>query len=57
MVKLTEQQEITRKSKLSIDARKLNNLKDKARPIDMGLFHADIEIFFTTQLLKQSLLT
>jgi hypothetical protein len=41
--KTTEQQETTRKLKLSIDARKLNILKDKARPIDMGLFHADIE--------------
>jgi hypothetical protein len=41
--KTTEQQETTRKIKLSIDARKLNILKDKARPIDMGLFHADIE--------------
>jgi hypothetical protein len=43
MVKL--QQETTRKTKLSIDAGKLNNLKDNARPVDMGLFHADIEEF------------
>jgi hypothetical protein len=43
--KTTEQQETTRKTKLSIDARKLNNLKDKARPVDMGLFHADIKEF------------
>jgi hypothetical protein len=41
--KTKEQQEITRKTKLSIDARKLNTLKDKARLVDMGLFHADIE--------------
>jgi hypothetical protein len=33
--KTTEQQETTRKTKLSIDARKLNSLKDKARPVDM----------------------
>ena len=39
--KTVEQQESTRKTKLSIDARKLNDLKDKARPVDMGLFHAD----------------
>jgi hypothetical protein len=43
--KTIEQQETTRKTKLSIDARKLNNLKDKARSLDMGLFHADIEEF------------
>jgi hypothetical protein len=43
--KTTEQQETARKSKLIIDARKLNSLKDKARPVDMGLFHADIELF------------
>ena len=43
--KTVEQQERTRKAKLSIDARKLNNLKDKARPIDMGLFHNDIDEF------------
>jgi hypothetical protein len=43
--KTTEQQETTRKSKLSIDARKLNKLKDKARPVDMGLFRAYIEEF------------
>jgi hypothetical protein len=41
--KTTEEQETTRKTKLDIDARKLNNLKDKARPVDMGLFHSDIE--------------
>jgi hypothetical protein len=41
--KTAEQQDRTRKTKLSIDARKLNELKDKARPVDMGLFHADIE--------------
>jgi hypothetical protein len=41
--KTTEQQETTGKTKLSIDARKLNSLKDKAQPVDMGLFHADIE--------------
>jgi hypothetical protein len=40
-----DQQERTRKAKLSIDARKLNQLKEKARPVDMGLFHADIEEF------------
>jgi hypothetical protein len=28
-----------------IDARKLNSLEDKARPVDMGLFHADMEDF------------
>ena len=39
------QQEKTRKTKLSADARKLNALKDQARPIDMGLFHNDIEEF------------
>jgi hypothetical protein len=43
--KTTEQQETTRKTKLSIDARKPKSLKDKARPVDMGLFHADIESF------------
>jgi hypothetical protein len=43
--KTTEQQETTRKIKLSIDAIKLNILKDKARPFDMGLFHTDIEGF------------
>jgi hypothetical protein len=43
--KTTEQQETTRKTKLSIDARKLNKMKDKVRPVDMGLFHADIEEF------------
>jgi hypothetical protein len=43
--KTTEQQETTGKTKLSKDARKLNSLKDKARPVDMGLFHADIEEF------------
>jgi hypothetical protein len=43
--KTVEQQERTRKTKLSIDARKLNELKDKARPVDMGLFHADIDEF------------
>jgi hypothetical protein len=43
--KTTEQQETTIKSKLSIDARKLNKMKEKARPVDMGLFHADIEEF------------
>jgi hypothetical protein len=32
--KTTEQQVTTRKTKLSIDARKLNSLKDKARPVD-----------------------
>jgi hypothetical protein len=41
--KTTEQQETTRKIKLRSDARKLNILKGKARPIDMGLFHANIE--------------
>ncbi|OEU08199.1 hypothetical protein FRACYDRAFT_249987 [Fragilariopsis cylindrus CCMP1102] len=39
------QQEKTRKTKLSADARKLNALRDQARPIDMGLFHNDIEEF------------
>jgi len=43
--KTVDQQERTRKSKLSIDARKLNALKDKARPVDMGLFHANIDEF------------
>jgi hypothetical protein len=43
--KTVHQQEKTRKTKLSIDARKLNELKDKARPVDMGLFHSDIEVF------------
>ena len=43
--KTVEQQERTRKAKLSIDARKLNELKDKARPVDMGLFHNDIDEF------------
>jgi hypothetical protein len=43
--KTAEQQETTRKTKLSIDARRLNSLKDKARPVDMGLFHADIKEF------------
>jgi hypothetical protein len=43
--KTVEQQENTRKTKLSIDARKLNEMKDKARPADMGLFHGDIEAF------------
>jgi hypothetical protein len=43
--KTIQQQESTRKTKLSIDARKLNELKDKARPVDMGLFHNDIEEF------------
>jgi hypothetical protein len=46
--KSTEQQETTRKTKLSIDARKLNNLKDKAHPVDMGFVHADIEEFLDT---------
>jgi hypothetical protein len=35
----------TRKAKLSIDARKLNEFKDKARPVDLGLFHDNIEEF------------
>jgi hypothetical protein len=43
--KTTEQQETTSKTKISIDARKLNSMKDKARPVDRGLFHADIESF------------
>jgi hypothetical protein len=43
--KTTEQQKTTRKTKLSIDARISNSLKDKARPVDMGLFHADIDEF------------
>jgi len=43
--KTVVQQERTRKTKLSIDARKLNELKDKARPVDMGLFHDNIEEF------------
>ena len=44
--KSVEQQERTRKIKLSADARKLNALKgDKARPVDMGLFHNDIKEF------------
>jgi hypothetical protein len=43
--KTVEQQERTRKTKLSTDARKLNELKDKARPVDMGLFHTDIKAF------------
>jgi hypothetical protein len=43
--KTTEKQETTRKSKFSIDVRKLNKMKDKARPVDMGLLHADIEEF------------
>jgi hypothetical protein len=43
--KTTEQQETTRKKMLIIDARKPLNLKDKARPIDIGLFHGDIEEF------------
>jgi hypothetical protein len=43
--KTIEQQKTTRKTKLSINARKLYNLKDKARPVDIGLFHADIEEF------------
>jgi hypothetical protein len=43
--KTVEQQERTREKKLSTDARKLNELKDKARPVDMGLFHTDIEAF------------
>jgi hypothetical protein len=50
--KTTEQQETTKKTKLSIDARELNSLKDKARLVDMGLFHADTEEFLdnsTTQ--------
>jgi hypothetical protein len=41
--KTADQQERTRKTKLSIDVGKLNALKDKARPVDMGLFHADID--------------
>jgi hypothetical protein len=44
--KTAEQQETTRKTKLSIDARKLNSLKDIARPVNMGLFHADIKELF-----------
>jgi hypothetical protein len=44
MVKLQNSKN-TRKTKLSIDTRKLNILKDKVRPIDMGLFHADTEEF------------
>jgi hypothetical protein len=43
--KSVEQQERTRKTKLSTDVRKLNAQKDKARPADMGLFHNDIEEF------------
>ena len=43
--KTANQQERTRKTKLSIEAKKLNALKDTARLIDMGLFHADIEDF------------
>ena len=43
--KSVEQQERTRKTKLSTDVRKLNALKDKARLVDMGLFHNDIEEF------------
>jgi hypothetical protein len=43
--KTVQQQERTRKIKLSIDARKLTEFKDKARPVDMGLFHNDIEEF------------
>jgi hypothetical protein len=40
--KTTGQQE----TKLSIDSRQLNSLKDKGRPVGMGLFHADIEESF-----------
>jgi hypothetical protein len=43
MVKLQNNKRPQEKTRLSIDARKLNNLKDKTRPIDMGLFHVDIE--------------
>jgi hypothetical protein len=43
--KTTEQYQTTRKTKLSINASKLNSMKDKARPVDMGLFHADIKSF------------
>jgi hypothetical protein len=50
--KTTEQQETTRKTKLSIDARKPKKLKDKARPVDMGLFHADIENFLDNSTLQ-----
>jgi hypothetical protein len=50
--KTTEQQETTRKTKLSIDARKLNSLKDKGRPVDMGLFHAGIKEFLDNSTAK-----
>ncbi|OEU19512.1 hypothetical protein FRACYDRAFT_235569 [Fragilariopsis cylindrus CCMP1102] len=44
--KSVEQQKRIRKTiKLSTDVRKLNGLKDKARPVDMGLFHNNIEEF------------
>lgn len=44
--KTVEQKDVdTRNIKLGVDTRKLNELKDKARPVDMGLFHTDIEEF------------
>jgi hypothetical protein len=55
--KTTEQQETTRKTKLSIDARKLNNLKDKTRPVDRDCFMQILKNCLTTQLHKQSLLS
>ena len=41
--KTIEQQENIRKEKLSLEVRKLNSLKDQARPSDMCLFHENEE--------------
>jgi hypothetical protein len=41
--KTEEQQEMTRKMKLSIEVKQLNDMRDIARPSDVCLFHDDIE--------------
>jgi NAD-dependent dihydropyrimidine dehydrogenase PreA subunit len=41
--KTIEQQENIRKTKLSLEVRKLNSMKDQARPSDMCLFHENEE--------------
>jgi hypothetical protein len=41
--KTEEQQEKTRKMKLSIEVKRLNEMRDIARPSDVCLFHDDIE--------------
>jgi hypothetical protein len=41
--KTIKQRERTRKEKLSVEVRRLNSMKDKARPSDMCLFHENEE--------------